>query len=1653
MGEGSAGGGRSTPGNLGNAPSPLRIFTRPSATEPGTPEDLSPLPRGATNALLSSAFSKPYRVTEEDLDDDFETIGTQTTGNKAARAAPRLGRHGAHYNALPTHWRESESGSSGIASPVTPEGSSALQARAYVQAKAKAFSQSPSVSPRMQVGALREAFGSASSLDWPNDRPGSAFSMQGAGEVQQVESPVDLPTHGGRFPPALSSIAAPRPGAQRSALGVQSSGSGKQQQVAPSVPTATESSVPPPAGEDIVRKYLGLQRRTASATGQGLPANSEDVVPPVPEASSSSSNMVYRRAVSSGDLPALEGLNEPVTGNVGSGIGDSRNFLTPDLVESPLEALVRRLTIELFQLYVREDRKKAKAAAAPLKSQQSSAVATMRMPEDDEYEGFDSADATHAGYVQQFRLGPSMRSGSTTPAVTMDGYFTPQNSITPAENPTNVTASATGAAATSADTGTGTGAGSNTFNADNGSDLSAEPRPRPRHRLVQRTWMEEALIKARRVSTIDENAEQSILEGLAQASAASSPAANANVAQFNPIASIDSSAPSNRAPRPEAPWSRPHIDLSRLSDAASGDKGHVMSPRGFYRARDPAAPNRRLPSEHQHQQQQRQRIKAAALSISPARASLLRAVGRRQSVRLQPGKGQIVVAETGTRAPGIVEEDDVSSITDMPDMAGRAKRANSLPGLMQVPETREVSYAELQRRAARPVQVSKTRKPRARLVHRAERVVRGGSKPGVPEPPRKKAAPQHKRTGSRADLDQQLVRVELPPPVPLRVRREQVRIVLEPLIIVRPPLQGKSAAPELPEQRILRVHNQLLGAQAVLSRHNSLMRSAIPAKALTSRNLATAGAGSSGELSNTSASAATPNGVAKNLSATLRNSVRNEALDVVMLDNALYNHIEDDEKLRMADAREKRRRDRQQHAQENSAEAEDSESGVAAPWRNARRRSTLRRKGKGGLQMQSHDNQALGKSQTQGQGQGQGQGQAQTQRTAPGPTPGPSSGPGPAASAAPVVSRSLPAGRRLLLHGPAFRISTGIMARADTYLFLFTDMLVVTTRLGLSSAYTGLDAASMSLMAPPSSDMGSISADNRYKVHIAIPLSPSITSLKTVREGGSKRLGEDDESEEKRLVRQEERIRRACLLFEKNTSEAVVYLIHRDIIDPAPDSVASFLHRCTALSRRQLGCFLGAGILGENLHENPTTDEIEQEKLFHRQIWIAFLDSCNIDGVPIDEALRSVLFYVRLPNNHMSISVLLEILALEWFTRNIEHGQSGKVYVPDSQELTIKLVFAIMMLNTELHNPLLRGETQPDAAYRDFLLKFRASVVDDPAFSGKRKGNVLRKRDQPRVVTIMEVPTEQLKAIYDRVLANRLVSCSDARPMAPEFEIDWIRDPSDINSPPLTDEQIEQEIDEVYCDPGFRDGVLFNASSDRLPAKLNIEPAAWLRVTIRIPEPDPRFSIRVRVLHTPADLATSSTASAAGAAGVGSGASEVASILPVNWLNFRSTNQVRFIIRPQMIGHFTLHFVYEGSHARRYHPIPSRTMVVEGAFMRHTVQINWRRGEDPSSRARHMFGLDSLPTKTRWVQALETALASTADVPEKEIQNRVEKATRSLTAVVNSQQSAEQSKFVGEKSDTVIVGRGGTIGTVSGGGSSDHTAITTAKFFGALGVL
>ncbi|KAJ2700640.1 hypothetical protein H4R19_005457, partial [Coemansia spiralis] len=568
MGDGTPA-SRPPPGNPAAPASPLRIFTRVVAGE-GTPGGPSTGPRDGLAASPGSAFGNP----------------PEDAAGRAAKVAPRMGRQSAHYHPLPTHWCGYGSSPGSAGSPVTPDSGGAAHqvplagiarspasymaeaphpppapARDHGPSRAKlGVGHGPAGSPYGQGGgSASDAFGPAAGLDWAGDRPGSRTSYR-SGSQQAESSPMDQQEYGGHFlpPPVPPGTLAARPGASRGTIGASrhhpsasmtslhysySAGSPVAREPGTTpltpVPLAPSTSMPmtsstasSPAlgaagespdgthGEDIVRRYFGrpqaqppqpwapppLPQPWAAPTGTSPLSKSSSGSSAADEAASS---IVYRRAVSSGDLPTLDELRGALRSPDDGGDISTTSFLSHDLVESPLEALVRRLTIELFQLYVSEDRQKGRGGGKP-GSGGPPAGGPARAVLADGYE--DIAESlsrvldplsTDDGYVQQFRLGPSLDSGSTTPAVTMDGYFVPHAAGSRNVTPTSAVAAVAAAAASA------------------GPQLI--PRPRPRHRQLERTWMEEALIKARRVSTIDETAGEAILQGLNMESTARSP--------------------------------------------------------------------------------------------------------------------------------------------------------------------------------------------------------------------------------------------------------------------------------------------------------------------------------------------------------------------------------------------------------------------------------------------------------------------------------------------------------------------------------------------------------------------------------------------------------------------------------------------------------------------------------------------------------------------------------------------------------------------------------------------------------------------------------------------------------------------------------------------------------------------------------------------------------------------------------------------------------------------------------------------------------------------------------------------------------------------------------------------------------------------------
>ncbi|PWA02695.1 hypothetical protein BB558_001154 [Smittium angustum] len=781
--------------------------------------------------------------------------------------------------------------------------------------------------------------------------------------------------------------------------------------------------------------------------------------------------------------------------------------------------------------------------------------------------------------------------------------------------------------------------------------------------------------------------------------------------------------------------------------------------------------------------------------------------------------------------------------------------------------------------------------------------------------------------------------------------------------------------------------------------------------------------------------------------------------------------------------------------------------------------------------------------------------------------------------------------RRLLLHGPAYKVLSALNAQTDTYLFLFSDILVVTRSIYIQDTNSSFGKTQNSTITSRSSiNFNDLPRGYVFSVMMIIPLSKHATSFTVTRNTTFSKDDQINERAEKRLARADQVLRKARKKFSSNPVEAVVYMIDNKIITPSSEKLADFLIRCTEISRRQLGKFLGSGLLARQLDNNATREEVMKESQYYMNVWQIYIERHNVVGVPIDEALRQVLVGLRLPNDPIAINTMLDAFAIHWFNKNqpvadmyatldndrrnrligysaihsdkheeysekdqkirgnkkkqyeisneknyqrVRNGlakkrksledilkgttvlsptqsalsdninRSSYIWVPGIADVAVRLTFAIMTLNAELHNPLVRDEISPEMAFHDLVNKFRINLAPDspipshaipfsvdskqrslssfnvsPAaltvlstFDNQaRKDSYLRKKEATNTILYTEVPVIELLAIWERALSSKLEQASDAKRIDPIIDWDWVDGRShcskgvsnngskdsksstidcqlnpilDLNteiaekllhSLPVSDSDLASKYDymnDTYSDPGFKNGLLFNSSTDRLPAKMNVSSPVLLRVSITLPKPDPNYYIVVRVvgksispqiqnesygIHDPSGninntrkgsnhgqiggdhmgtygLGNSSSINTSMPndhqnwgnvpnSGVGQGGKpkygfntagtalditindntnpfSPITILPTPVLRFNNSSVAKFFIVPQAVGQITLQFMAYGSHSRYYSPLPSRSLIVEGGFMLHTLQVTWLK---PSNEQTENLATSGLPT-------------------------------------------------------------------------------------------
>ena len=173
---------------------------------------------------------------------------------------------------------------------------------------------------------------------------------------------------------------------------------------------------------------------------------------------------------------------------------------------------------------------------------------------------------------------------------------------------------------------------------------------------------------------------------------------------------------------------------------------------------------------------------------------------------------------------------------------------------------------------------------------------------------------------------------------------------------------------------------------------------------------------------------------------------------------------------------------------------------------------------------------------------------------------------------------------------------------------------------------------------------------------------------------------------------------RGATKFNENPRAGIAFLASHGIIENPDDarSVVKFLRGTTRISKSVLGEYLS--------------------KRSHESLLEAFLDLFNFTGKRVDEALRDLLNSFRLPGESALIERIVAVFSEKYCGNATPEGIANK-------DAVLVLTYAIIMLNTDQHNPNVKKDkrmTQGDFARnlrgvngdKDFAPEYLQEIYD-----------------------------------------------------------------------------------------------------------------------------------------------------------------------------------------------------------------------------------------------------------------------------------------------------------------------------------------------------
>lgn len=234
---------------------------------------------------------------------------------------------------------------------------------------------------------------------------------------------------------------------------------------------------------------------------------------------------------------------------------------------------------------------------------------------------------------------------------------------------------------------------------------------------------------------------------------------------------------------------------------------------------------------------------------------------------------------------------------------------------------------------------------------------------------------------------------------------------------------------------------------------------------------------------------------------------------------------------------------------------------------------------------------------------------------------------------------------------------------------------------------------------------------------------------------------------------------RGATKFNESPKAGIAFLASHGIIENPddPQSVVKFLRGTTRISKTVLGEYLS--------------------KKSHERLLEAYIDLYDFTGQRVDEALRDMLNSFRLPGESALIERIVDVFSNKYCGKSMPEGIANI-------DAVLVLTYAIIMLNTDQHNPNVKKEKR--MTYNDFARNLR----------GVNGGK--------------DFAPEYLQEIYDSIKSNEII-LPDEHNNKQAFDYAW----EELLIKTRTATSL------IMCDTNIFDADMFNATWKPIIATLS----------------------------------------------------------------------------------------------------------------------------------------------------------------------------------------------------------------------------------------